>query len=63
MGPRLVSRGDSVRVAALNARIAASMGPRLVSRGDRRQRPHRIVPIRFNGAAACEPRRQLVRAK
>ena len=60
MGPRLVSRGDIVQDAVLKYPSQASMGPRLVSRGDSFRVPLPNQFDGFNGAAACEPRRQWV---
>ena len=58
MGPRLLSRGKIDHQHGPVAHMLASMGPRLLSRGKRSAFVSFLpLPIRFNGAAAVEPRK------
>ena len=58
MGPRLVSRGEVTYGGKDARRNEASMGPRLVSRGEMTEMEYLDLMAGFNGAAACEPRRE-----
>ena len=59
MGPRLLSRGESLHTAGSLHDGQVSMGPRLLSRGELLF-SSQVYPMErsFNGAAASQPRRE-----